>query len=401
MEARAAFVVAVVAGALALGGCSSSPEPTSAASATAPTATAAPSPSDGPTPSATTSPTGSSTSTEFARRDPSMSDGEALARIASPQTSEFWFTQPRPIPAPEWAAEDEYYGSVHWYELGIRDASTIVGFADEVIIELFEVNQFGEWVWVGAPSAREAAAGGTGTFGFPEVPLDAEIYYDSMTLPEAFRLPTGEIMLVAEGHRGGLANPGHTQVTQPEGEMVDTIGGYTIRRYSDPVTLVWPQVYPVDDPAGVSYRDQYYMLNTPFGTVIPLYYYPFGELSDVNWAIETSILTDAPVFTVDINDIACGQWDRDHISVVEGVPPEDWVPAGTNSRGELLYVPVAENPLVAPLYDAYVAWTNEQSGTPKSLEEFLNGPALLGYESPDTGDWLVFLNGAYSARAWC
>jgi hypothetical protein len=36
-----------------------------------------------------------------------------------------------------------------------------------------------------------------------------------------------------------------------------------------------------------------------------------------------------------------------------------------------------------------------------SLEDFRSAPAFVAYAIPGTGQWIVYLNGAYSGRAWC
>ena len=395
-----AIVVAMVGG---LAACSAGAAPSPTASLT-PTATTTPSATATPTATATASASVTPTAGVFAGRNPSMSDAEALARIANPATGETWFPTPKAIAAPSWAKGDSYLGgpSIHWYELGTRGDHTIVCFVDDNAQEIFERAPDGTWQWIGAPSAREPSVGGTDvTFNSPSVPLNDVVYYDSMTLPAEFTLPTGEVLEVNPNDRGGLANPGYTVVNQPTGTTVDSLGGYSIIRYTVPVTFVWSEYYGVPDPPDVSYQDMYYMLHTPYGMYIPLYYRPVASLSDVAWTVPTSFTTDEYSYIADLNDIACGAWERDHNTIVTGIPASEWSVGGTTPLGANVYVPTPDNRLVQPLYAAYVA-SKDAAGQPHdSLAQFLSAPAFFGYQVPGSSTWLVYLNGTYSGRAWC
>jgi len=333
-----------------------------------------------------------------------MSDAEALARIANPATGETWFTSPKAIAAPTWAASDDYLGSpqIHWYELGMRAGNTIVGYTDEYMQEIFERAPDGSWQWIGSPSASEPVTGGVGvTFGFPDVPLNETIYYDSMTLPQRFTLPTGEALEVNPNDRGGIANPGYTVASQPAGTPVDSLGGYAILRYTTPVTFVWSETYGVPAPEGVTYRDLYYMLRTPYGMYIPLFFEPFVGLGDITWSVATSFTVDQYSYIADLNDISCGPWEKDHNTIVTGIPESEWSVGGTTQLGANVYVPKATNPLAEPLYDSYVASRDAASGSHVTMGAFLAAPAFVGYVVPGTNEWIVYLNGAYSGRAWC
>jgi hypothetical protein len=381
---------------LALSACS--PDPSATGSPTASLASTHPSATGSP------SPTAASTDSGFAGRNAAMADEEALARIANPKTGEVWFSAPRAIAAPEWAAGDSNLGAsfVSWFEFGTRAGNTIVGFVDENIQELFERSPAGTWEWIGAPSARQAVTGASDvTFGFPEVPLNEAIYYDSLTLPAKFTLPTGEPLEVHEYDSGGLAIPGYTVANQPPGTKVDSLGGYSIMRYATPVTFVWSGVYGVTAPPGVTYKDLYYMLHTPYGTYIPLFYDPFAGFDAVTWSVSTTVTSDPSWYLSDLNDISCGMWEKDHNTIVSGVPSTEWTVAGTTTLGESVYVPAATNPLLRPLYDSYVASRAETGGAVASLDTFRGAPAFVGYVVPGTGQWIVYLNGSYSGRAWC
>jgi len=340
----------------------------------------------------------------FTGRNPAMTDEEALARIASPKTGETWFSVPKPIAAPSWAAgnPDLDPASISWFEFGMRAGNTIVGYIAENIQELFERSQGGTWQWIGAPSARQAATGATGvTFGSPGVPLNESIYYDSLTLPSRFILPSGEPLEVNQNDKGGLANPGYTVANQPKGTTVDSLGGYSIVRYATPVTFVWTGTYGVAAPPGVTYQDLYYMLSTPYGTHIPLFYDPFSGLDAVTWSVPTSFATDGSSYLADINDISCGVWEKDHNTIIVGVPAAEWTVGGTTSLGHSVYVPTASNRLLQPLYDSYAAAKSKAGQPAASLDTFRTAPAFVGYIIPGTSQWLVYLNGAYSGRAWC
>ena len=355
-------------------------------------------------PSATASPSPTATDTTIEGRNVAMADEEALARIANPKTGEVWFSAPRPIAVPAWAAGDSSLGSefVSWYEFGTSAGKTIVGFVDGNVQELFERGPGDTWEWIGAPSARQPVTGASDlTFGFPEVPLNEAIYYDSLTLPTEFTLPTGEPLEVNDFDKGGLANPGYTVNDQPVGTTVDALGGYAVIRYSTPVSFVWSSVYDVTAPPGVTYQDFYYMLSTPYGTYIPLFYDPFAGFGAVKWSVPTSVASDPAAYLADLNDISCGAWERDHNTLVAGVPATEWVVGGETILGERVYTPKATNPLLQPLYDSYVASREAMGGSAASLEDFRSAPAFVGYAIPGTGQWIVYLNGAYSGRAWC
>jgi hypothetical protein len=389
---------ATIAALIALSACSS--DPTASASsgpsltATQPTATA----SAGPSPTVT------SQAGVFTGRNESMTDDEALARVANPKTGETWFSAPKTIGAPSWAAGNPNLDptSISWFEFGMRAGNTIVGYVDQNIQELFERSQGGTWQWIGAPSARQATMGASGvTFGSAEVPLNETIYYDSLTLPSQFTLPSGEPLEVHENDRGGLAIPGYTVANQPSGTTIDSLGGYSILRYATPVTFVWTGSYGVTAPAGVTYQDLYYMLRTPYGTYIPLFYDPFTGLDAVTWSVPTSFTSDAYSYLADLNDISCGVWEKDHNTIVVGVPAAEWTVGGTTSLGQSVYVPTSSNRLLQPLYDSYAAAKSAAAQPAAGLDAFRTAPAFVGYVIPGTSQWLVYLNGAYSGRAWC
>ena len=393
---RVTACVAAISALVALSACSADPSatdsPTASLTSSGPSATESPSPSATPPPSS------------FGSRNEAMTDEEALARIANPKTGETWFSAPRPIAVPPWAAGDSSLDSsfVSWFEFGTRAGNTIVGFVDENIQELFERGPTGTWEWIGAPSARQPVTGASDlTFGFPEVPLNEAVYYDSLTLPAKFTLPTGEPLEVHENDRGGLAIPGYTVASQPSGTQVDSLGGYSILRYATPVSFVWSGVYGVTAPPGVTYKDLYYMLQTPYGTYIPLFYDPFAGFDAVEWSGSTAVTPDPSWYLADLNDISCGMWEKDHNTIVSGVPSTEWVFGGTTDLGESVYIPKATNPLLKPLYDSYVASRATLGGTAASLDAFRAAPAFVGYVIPDGGQWIVYLNGGYSGRAWC
>jgi hypothetical protein len=340
----------------------------------------------------------------FTGRDPNMTDAEALARLAAPKTGEVWFPTPRPIPAPSWVPAGDYLAdpSIQWFELGTRNGNTIVTYVDPNIQEIFERSPGGVWQWIGSPSAREDVTGGTGvTFGYPEVPLNETVYYDSLTLPSHFALPSGEPLNIYQYDRGGPTFPGQNSGPQPTGTPVDSLGGYTILRFATPVSLVWSDYYGVTAPPGVTYQDMYYVLKTPYGMYIPLFYTPFAELSDITWSVPTTFSSDQYTYVADLNDISCGVWEKDHNTIVTGIPSNQWTPGGVTALGNTVYVPKATNPLVQPLYDAYKASKDAAGQSAESMSAFVGAPGFVGYVMPGTSTWLVYLNGTYSGRAWC
>jgi hypothetical protein len=389
---------ATIAALIGLSACSSSPTASASSgpslTATQPTATASAAPS-----STVTSEAGI-----FTGRNASMTDIEALARLANPKTGETWFSTPKAIAAPSWAASNPNLdpSSISWFEFGMRAGNTIVGYVDQNIQELFERSKGGTWQWIGAPSARQPATGASGvSFGSAEVPLNETIYYDSLTLPAQFTLPSGEPLEVHENDRGGLASPGYTVANQPTGTTVDALGGYSIIRYATPVTFVWAGIYGVTAPSGVTYQDLYYMLHTPYGTYIPLFYDPFPGLDAVTWSVPTTFATDAFTYLADLNDISCGVWEKDHNTIVVGVPAAEWTVGGKTSLGQSVYVPTSSNRLLQPLYDSYAAAKSTAGQAALGLDAFRTAPAFVGYVIPGTSQWIAYLNGAYSGRAWC
>ncbi|MBN2176381.1 MAG: hypothetical protein JW722_01835 [Demequinaceae bacterium] len=387
---RHSVVATISCAALLLAGCSSGdPDPT------------------GLTPSASASPTASPSTTPThpsnTGRDSGMTDLEALARLLTPQTGETWFDTPVQISTPSWAIGDEYLDQdwVTWYELGARDGRSIVGFSAEAVQEIFEMAGDGTWEWIPFPSARATVTPTADSFGYDEVPTNTSLYYDSLTLPAVFTLPTGEPLLTPEYDWGSPGIPGRESLTPEDGEVVEQIGGYEVLRIAGDARWIWSDVYAVTAPVGLTYEEFMYVLGTPYGMFIPLEYAPLGELTDITWAIPTSIATDGYTSLADINDIGCGPRDSDHNTTVFGTQGSDWVQAGTTAHGDKVYIPTATNPLTQPMYDSYTAFKEGYGETPVSLEQFLNGPALIGYKAPGTGDWVVYLNGAYSGRAWC
>jgi hypothetical protein len=134
---------------------------------------------------------------------------------------------------------------------------------------------------------------------------------------------------------------------------------------------------------------------------IPLEYSPLGEISDISWSISTSVATDGYTSLADLNDIGCGPRDSDHNTLVVGTDVSEWSVAGTGLTGAKAYIPTTANPLVIPMYDVYKDSKAQYGDTPVTMSQFLNGPALVGFRTPDTGDWIVYLNSPYSGRQWC
>ena len=334
-----------------------------------------------------------------------MSDTEALARMASPTTGERWFATPRKIATPSWAAGDAYLDQdwTAWYEIGTRGSSTIVAFEATAVSDIFERAADGTWQWIPFPSASDELTPTAPTYGFDVVATNRMIYYDSMTLPTEFTLATGEPLQITVGDLGSAEfPPGVDPATAPTGTLVAAVGGYQIRRYQEPARFVWPDVEPVSAPVGVTFADLYYVLTTPYGMFTPLVYKPFGGIADIHWSIPiTTAPSDSMAYLADLNDIGCGERDRDHNTVVIGSLDSDWVIAGTSAHGESIYIPGPDNPIVDPMYQTYSAFATAAGKTPVSVTAFRNAPALVGYKSPNIGKWLVYLNGIYSARSWC
>lgn len=356
-------------------------------------------------PSATTGYLGNA-DPRFAHRDARMTDAQALERIDHPATGESWFSSPREIDPPAWAAGDDFLGdeSRHWYELGMRDGRTIVGFDDISVSELFERDASGTYEWIAFPSARAETEGAAPSYGFDAIVANTTVYYDSLSLPAQLALPTGEPLVVPERDFGTVELPGNGSDTNPPFEVVNTIGDFTILRIEEPVTFVWSDVYEVTAPKGLTYTDVYYLLETPYGMLIPLTYYPVGQLEDISWSITTTVAEDGPgTYLADLNDIGCGERDHDHNTAVTGTAEADWFPAGTTTDGDEVFVANISNPLARPMYDAYrlSRSTIDPDSPARSIGYFLNAPGLLGYESADTGEMFVYLNGAFSGRAWC
>lgn len=334
---------------------------------------------------------------EFRKRDPEMTDAQALARLDNPGTREFWLTTPREIPVPLWAEKDPLWDNdlSTWWELGRRGTSTIVGVGYPGLEEFFEIDADGNWTWVLFPSPREAAlvtqSVGEGAVG---VTPNSFIYYDTLSLPLTITLVSGEPLLTPFTGWGFPTLP--EDATRATATPVRSVGDYQLARYQRPVAWVWSQVYDVASPTAVNFRDVFYVLETPYGMIIPLTYSPFGILEDVDWTVTTDFGRDA--YLVDLNDIACGIWDTDHNTVVDGLVNSDWKAAGVNPRGDTVYVPSSTNPLIAPMHEVY-RQANPRSKV--SLDAFAAAPALVGYYSRDIGAWVVYLNGTYSGRAWC
>jgi len=388
-------VVGIGVAMVLLVGCSSS-EPTPSPTEPSPTTSPSASPSESVT--ATTAPK--------AGRDPEMSNPEALSRLTAPQTEETWLDAPRQIASPDWAAGDGYLDQdwVGWYELGTRGGRTIVGFSSETIEEIFERSGTGTWEWIPFPSAR-MAVGPIADFygGYEAVPVNASVYYDSLTLPARFTLPTGEPLITPEYDWGSPEVPGNDPPSPSEGAVIDQIGEYDILRFDEPVRWIWADVYPVTEPPSLTYREFFFVLETPYGAYLPLEYAPLGEIDDIDWTIDTNPAPEGYSYLADINDIGCGPRDSDHNTSVFGLSDGDWVEAGTTAGGETVYVPTETNPLVGPMYESYRSYREEYEFAYVSQDDWIVGPALVGYRAPgsDGGEWIVYLNGAYSGRAWC
>jgi hypothetical protein len=238
-------------------------------------------------------------------------------------------------------------------------------------------------------------------FGFDEVPANTTIYYDSLTLPAAFTLPTGEPLVVPDFDWGTVEVPGRQLLSLDDGDVVDQVGGYQVVRLGFPSRWIWSDAYTVTAPEGLTYEEFFYVLATPYGMTIPLDYLPLGELTDIAWSIDTATSTDIGAFLADLNDVGCGPRDSDHNTLVTGTVSADWVSAGTAASGTRVYVPSATNPLTQPMYDVYVAASESFDLTPVSMGAFIGAPALVGMRDPGSADWVVYLNSAYSGRMWC
>jgi hypothetical protein len=353
--------------------------------------------SPSPTASALTTPDPATVPEEFRHRDPGMTDAEALSRLDDPATREFWLTQPREIPPPLWAEGDPLWDNdlSTWWELGRRGTSTIAGVGYPVLEEFFEIDADGHWTWVLFPSPREAAlVTGTVGEGAEGVTPNTYLYYDSLALPLTVTLVSGEPLLTPLDGWGFPELP--EDATRATATPVRSLGDYRVARYERSVSWVWSQVYDVKPPSSVNYRDVFYVLETPYGMIIPLTYSPFGILEDVEWSVTTKFGRDAHL--ADLNDIACGIWDTDHNTVVDGLVNSDWKSAGVKPRGDTVYVPTSTNPLVGPMHEVFL---QANPGSTLSLDDFAAAPALVGYHSRDIGAWVVYLNGNYSGRAWC
>jgi hypothetical protein len=335
-----------------------------------------------------------------------MTDAEALSRMSSPQTGESWFDAPQQIAAPDWTAGDGYLDQdwVAWYELGTRGGRTIVGFSSETIEELFERDGAGAWEWIPFPSAR-MEVGPIADFygGYSSVPVNTSTYYDSLTLPTQFTLPTGEPLITPEYDWGSPEVPGYDSLSPAEGDAVDQIGEFDVLLFDEPVRWIWADVYSVAEPPGLTYREFFYVLATPYGAFIPLEYASLGEISTIDWVIGTDIAPEGFSSLSDINDIGCGPRDSDHNTIVVGLSDDDWAEAGTTVGGETVYIPTETNPLVEPMYESYRQYREQYEFDFVPQDEWIEGPALVGYRAPSTeeGEWIVYLNGAYSGRAWC
>lgn len=378
--------------ALLLGGCSSG-DPTPSGSLSTST-------SASPTEGSNDTPSGDP---PFDRRDSAMTDLEALDRLVAPLTGETWYSTPKKIPTPSWAVGDDYLDQelITWYELGIRGSSTIVGFQSEALEEIFERANDDSWEWIPFPSARDVVTTTADSYGYDDVPANTTVYYDSLTLPAIFTLPSGEPLLVPEYDRGSVEMPGNQDASVTDDGIIDRIGGYKLARIEKPTRWIWSDPYPVTEPDGLTYVEFYYLLVTPYGMLIPLEYAPVGGITDITWSISTSISSDGYTSLADLNDIGCGPRDSDHNTAVSGTKNSDWVKAGAAPNGSSVYIPTTANPLTGPMYDAYSAFKQGIGETPVSLTQFLNGPALIGYKPPSTSDWIVYLNAPYSGRAWC
>ncbi len=403
----AALGVAAVLAAAMLTGCGSKAGPTASGSPAGTPTGSASSPAATPTPSAT-HPTG---------RNPSMTDAEALARMTDPQTGEHWFGTLKKIAAPAWARSNEFLGQewTNWYELGTRGAATIVGAATNAEVDLiFEREPDGSYLQIDYPSPRESGTDPESTAQDYGVAHDRVTYYDSFAMPEHLALPSGD-PLEAEMNGGYGVDPAGDRLGGHKGETASSggrFGSFEIVRYDSPGNFVWTQAYPeVASPTGLSYENWYYLLRTPWATEIPLWYRPFGAITDVTWDQAHPVPASDPAsegvqYLTDLNDSGCGDWDHDHVVVVRGLTDADWVAAGTNKRGQSVYLPTKGNHLLATMYRLYAehSWRvtgDKPDGDPLNRDEFVLRPGLVAYKTPSTGSWVVFLNGRLSARAWC
>jgi hypothetical protein len=334
-----------------------------------------------------------------------MSDIEARERIESPQTGEVWLPSPIAIATPPWAAGDEYLdqeGWTMWFELGSRGDRTIVAFQAITVNGFFERDMAGNYEWIAYPSPQDDPTQAPLFEDFSAIPKNTTVYYDSLALPSQILLPTGEPLSIPLGDYGSAQTPGMGEIELPSGDVVMSIGDYQVTRVVVPQNWIWSGPYSVTEPAGLSYSDLNYVLTTPYGMFIPLEYNALGSLADVSWTIPDTVAADAEMVRLaDLMDVGCGEHDSDHNTIVTGTAASDWVVAGTSARGETVYIPAADNPLVEPMYGAYAQAQVQFDNLAVSQPDFLNAPGLIAYRTPVSGDLIVYLNGAYSGRAWC
>jgi hypothetical protein len=345
-----------------------------------------------------------------------MTDAEALQRITEPQTGEKWFGTAKTISAPAWAAGSQILSQdgALWYELGTHGTATIVGAATFAEIELIvERRPDGTYRQIDRPSPGPTAATESSPPTEYGVPHDQDTYYDSLAVPASLALPSGDTLSTWFPTEFGLVVANNGYGFNHDGETASSagrFGAFEIVRYDSPGTFAWSEFYDVAAPAGLSIVNWYYLLRTPWGTEQSLGYQPFGTLAEVTWGAAYPMpSTDAAGtdtnWLVDLNDSGCGPWDHDHVTVVRGLADSAWVSAGTTKRDQKVYLPAANNPLLAVVYKLYakhlVADAQGPAPQPISQQEFVARRGLVAYKTPSSGNWVVFLNRNLSARAWC
>lgn len=396
MSKRSAQVAVILAASLLTGCTGGGPGPTG----TTVNAVPASSSTDTPSPSATLTACGSAST-----------DAEALAHAVAPTTGERWFGKPRPIPAPTWVNAEKHLGDDEvailghgvWWELGTRGTSTIVGATPygDAIAAIFERSAAAVYTQIDRPAANWSL-GEYSTLAVTNstVSHDAATHYDSFCVPASVDLPSGEPITLQRIDLGDLVSDAGT--SGAAGEAVTTvrsIGGFTIVKYTSPGAWVWDEIEGVAAPPGLTFVDSHYGLRTPWGTELWVRYRPFGESAEkVTWFAGYPLTASSPghadrIRLADISDTGCdGSSLPDRISGVHGLAENDWVAAGSDPLGRTVYLPTTANPLLESIYGAARAFGFGDQPDEMTMADFVLERGLIGYRTPWSEDWLVFVN---------
>ena len=328
-------------------------------------------------------------------RNPAMSDTEALARAAHPATGETWLEKPQPVTPGAWATDDFFsarWGDQPWFVVGHRTGHDIL--TQSVTGSIVEVDDEGSARLIAAPRPDQDASS-ISIDGSP-IPVDAEVYYDSLAVPATATTPEGETVDLRAGN-GALA----TEASGYALTAVATIGSSSLvagTREAPVTSGFWGTA--VDDILTSTASEKAYFLRSPSGAMRQL---PLTSLEQpVEWSAGFGTLGE-PVL-VDFFDQSCEAVVPGTIAVTPQVGGA-WVTAGHIGERKVL-APTSENSLAQAMYAHWQeAAANGMGGTladsVRSIADYTAAPALVAVPTDDPNVWWLMLNGTVSARAWC